>query len=135
MTDGQATVAIATPSPAPRALQRSLERLALVGVLAHALFLPISIAGMQIGLVCSAGALVALRVTGRRVWARSALDLPSLLLVGAAVASLGLGALAGSPPVGWHEATLWRSLLAPIVVLSAVEAATAGAAAHAGRAA
>ena len=119
---------MATPSPGLRTVQRTLERVALFGVLVHALFLPISMAGMQIGLACSAGALVALRMTGRRVWARSALDLPCLLLCGAAVVSLGLGALAGSPPVGWHEATLWRSILAPIVVLSALEVAGRGAA-------
>lgn len=121
MSQGRAAVAIAPPSPGLGTLQRGLERVAALGVLAHALFLPISIAGMQIGLGFAAGALVALRLTGRRVWARSALDLPCLLLSGAAVASLGLGALAGSPPVGWHEATLWRSLLSPIVVLSALE--------------
>jgi O-antigen ligase len=120
MSNGQA-LAMAPSSPWLRPLQRALERAAVVGVLAHALFLPISIAGMQIGLGLAAAALVALRVTGRRVWARSALDLPLLILICAAVASLALGTLAGSPPVGWHEATLWRSLLAPFVVLSALE--------------
>src|SRR3990172_1119234 len=123
MSHGHATLAMAPPSPRLGMLQRGLERVAALGVLAHALFLPISIAGMQIGLGFAVGALVALRLTGRRVWARSALDLPCLLLSGTAVASLGLGALAGSPPVGWHEATLWRSILSPIVVLSALEVA------------
>jgi O-antigen ligase len=118
----------ATPRPGGSGtLERALERVAVLGVLVHALFLPISMAGMQIGLAFVAGALVALRLTGRPVWARSALDLPCLLLAGAAVASLGLGALAGSPPVGWHEATLWRSVLSPIVVLSALEVARGGA--------
>lgn len=135
MANGRATLAVTAPSPASRAVQRGLERAAALGVLAHALFLPISMAGMQIGLACAVGALLALRIAGRRVWARSALDLPCLLLAVAAVASLGLGAMVGSPPVGWHEATLWRSLLAPIVVLSALEVAAAGAASDASGAA
>ncbi len=127
MAHGQAALATATPSQASSALQRALERCAVAGVLVHAAFLPISIAGMQIGLAVAAAALVALRLTGRRAWARSALDLPCLLLPAAAVISLGLGALAGSPPVGWHEATLWRSILAPLVVVSAIEAWARGA--------
>jgi hypothetical protein len=121
----------AAPSPASAAPgltahQRRLVQVAALGVLAHALFLPISVAGMQIGLAFSVGALVLLRLTGRRAWAHSPLDLPCLAMCGAAVASLGLGALAGSPPVGWFEATLWRSLLSPIIVLSAIEAARDG---------
>jgi len=111
----------AAPPPARAACQRWLVWAVVAGVLAHALFLSISVAGMQIGLAVALGAMVALRLGGRRVWARSELDLPCLVLAGAAVLSLGLGALAGSPPVGWHEATLWRSLLSPLVVLSALE--------------
>ena len=126
MSKGQA-LAVAPSSPRLRTLQHALERVAVFGVLTHALFLPISIAGMQIGLGLAAGALVALRLSGRRVWARSALDLPCLVLPCAAVASLGLGALAGSPPVGWHEATLWRTILSPLVVLSALEVMRDGA--------
>jgi O-antigen ligase len=102
-------------------LERALERVAALGVLVHAAFLPISIAGMQIGLGAAAGALVLLRLGGRRVWARSALDLPCLLLAAACVVSLATGAVGGSPPVGLHEATLWRSILAAPVVLSAIE--------------
>ncbi|HET9595530.1 MAG TPA: O-antigen ligase family protein [Anaeromyxobacteraceae bacterium] len=102
-------------------LERALERAAALGVLAHAAFLPISMAGMQIGLAVAAGALLLLRLGGRRVWARSGLDLPCLLLPAACVVSLATGALGGSPPVGLHEATLWRSLLAAPVLLSAVE--------------
>ncbi len=123
MPHAHAAVAVAPPSRGLAAVQRGLERVAALGVLAHALFLSISMAGMQIGLAFAAGALVALRLTGRRVWARSALDLPCVLLSGAAVASLVLGAFGGSLPVGWHEATLWRSILSPVVVLSALEAA------------
>jgi O-antigen ligase len=116
----------AAPAPLPASarsrLERGLEAVAALGVLAHALFLPISVAGMQIALAFVAGALLALRLLGRRVWARSPLDLPCLVLAAAAVGSLGLGALAGSPPVGWHEATLWRSFLAAPLLLSGIQA-------------
>ena len=108
------------------ALRTALARLAAFAVLAHALFVPISVAGMQIALGFAIAALVGLRLTGVKVWARSALDLPCLALSAAAVVSLGLGALAGSPPVGWHEATLWRAILAAPVVFSAIEAARFG---------
>jgi len=104
------------------ALRTALARLAAFAVLAHALFVPISVAGMQIALGFAIAALVGLRLTGVKVWAHSALDLPCLALSAAAVVSLGLGALAGSPPVGWHEATLWRAILAAPVVFSAIEA-------------
>jgi hypothetical protein len=108
------------------ALRTALARLAAIAVLAHALFVPISVAGMQIALGFAIAALLGLRLTGVRVWAHSALDLPCLALSAAAVISLGLGALAGSPPVGWHEATLWRAILAAPVVFSAIEAARFG---------
>lgn len=108
------------------AARRWLVLVARAGLVAHAVFLPISIAGMQIGLAVSVGALLLLRALGRKVWSRSALDLPTLVLCGAAVLSLGLGALAGSPPVGWHEATLWRSLLSPLVVLAVLALPTDG---------
>ena len=55
-----------------------------------------------------------------RTWIRSPLDLPSLLLVAAAVLSLALGTLGGSPPVGLFEVTGWRMLLAPLVLFSAI---------------
>ena len=119
MADGE--VAAARPAPRSLGLERALEQLALLGVLTHAAFLPISVAGMQIGLALALAALLGLRLAGRPVWAHSGLDLPCLLFCGAAVASLALGTLGGSPPVGWHEATLWRSLLSPLVVVSAME--------------
>ena len=124
MTSQPVTSAAPAPLPAPaRArLERGLEAVAALGVLAHALFLPISVAGMQIALAFVAGALLGLRLLGRRVWARSPLDVPCLVLAAAAVGSLGLGALAGSPPVGWHEATLWRSFLAAPLLLSGIQA-------------
>ncbi|HEY7726060.1 MAG TPA: O-antigen ligase family protein [Anaeromyxobacteraceae bacterium] len=101
-------------------------RLALAGLLLHSAFLPLSIAGMQIGLGVALLGLLLRRLEGAPAWARSPLDLPALALAGAAAASVGLAALAGLSPVGWHEATLWRSVLAPLVVLSAAEAAGEG---------
>jgi hypothetical protein len=99
-----------------------LEQAALLGLLVHAALLPISLAGMQIGLAMALAALVLLRLGGRRgVWSHTPLDLPVLAFCGAAVVSLGLGTLAGSPPVGWHEATLWRSAASSLVIVSVLD--------------
>ncbi len=100
--------------------RRWLSRLALAGLCVHAAFLPISIAGMQIGLGLSLAALLALALVGRSTWAHGPLDLPLLAFAGAALLSIAVAWAAGSPPVGLHEATLWRSALSPLVVLSAV---------------
>jgi O-antigen ligase len=107
------------PAAAP-ALDRSLVRVARFGALAHAALVPISIAGMQIALGVALAPLVALRLRGHRVWARSPVDAPALLFTGAAVLSIALASLAGSTPVGWHGATLWRSFLSPLVLVSAL---------------
>ncbi len=101
------------------AARRWLARLALAGLCLHAAFLPISIAGMQIGIGLSLAALLALAGLGRRTWAHGPLDAPLLSLGAAALASVAVAWAAGSPPVGWQEATLWKSALAPLVVLSA----------------
>src|SRR5205814_1104644 len=69
-------------------------RVARAGLLVFAAFLPISIAGMQVGLGASLIALVAARLGGRRTWARSPLDLPVIALCGAALASLAFAAAA-----------------------------------------
>jgi O-antigen ligase len=75
----------------------------------------------------SLGGLLALRIVGRRpVWAHTGLDLPLLIFCGAAALSIGLAALAGEPPVGWHEGTLWRSMLSPIIIVSGLRAADDG---------
>jgi O-antigen ligase len=111
------------PATAParrEALHAGLVWTARAGVLAHAAFVPLSVAGMQIGLGVTVAALVGLRLAGVRVWSRSPVDLPALLFVGAALASIALAAAAGSPPAGWHGATLWRSFLSPIVIVSAL---------------
>lgn len=101
-------------------VQRALVAAARAGAVAHAAFLPLSIAGMQIGLVVSAVALLAIAWTRGRAWAHGLLDAPVLLFCAAAVLSIGIAWAAGSPPVGWFGATLWRSFLAPLVLLSAI---------------
>jgi O-antigen ligase len=114
-------------NPAEPACLRWLRRLVLAGLVVHAAFLSISVAGMQIGLGVSLGGLLALRIVSRRpVWARSGLDWPVLIFCGAAVLSIGLAALAGERPVGWHEGTLWRSMVSPIVIVSGLRAAEDG---------
>jgi O-antigen ligase len=123
----RSAAALQSPSSAASLVGRALERAALAGVVGHAVFLPISVAGTQIALAVSAGALVLLRVGGRRVWAKSALDLPVLLLCGAAVLSIIAAALTGYPPPAWREAVLWRSFLAAPVVLSALQLGEASA--------
>ncbi|HZZ83552.1 MAG TPA: O-antigen ligase family protein [Anaeromyxobacteraceae bacterium] len=99
--------------------RRFLAQAAAAGLLVHALFLPISIAGMQIGLLVSLGALLLLRLTGARgLWSRSALDLPVLLFCGGAVLASALAAAAGMPPLDWASAVGWRSALSPLLVIS-----------------
>ncbi|BDG07157.1 O-antigen ligase family protein [Anaeromyxobacter paludicola] len=99
--------------------RRLLAQAAALGLLVHALFLPISIAGMQIGLAVSLSALVLLRLSGARgLWSRSALDLPILLFCGAAVLATAVAAAAGLPPVDWASTLGWRSALSPLLVVS-----------------
>ena len=113
--------------PTETAARRWLARLAFAGLCVHAAFLPLSIAGMQIGLGLSLAALLALALLGRRTWAHGPLDVPLLALAGAALLSIAVAWAAGSPPVGWHEATLWKSALSPLVVLSALSLTQPGA--------
>ncbi|HET6923848.1 MAG TPA: O-antigen ligase family protein, partial [Anaeromyxobacteraceae bacterium] len=103
------------------AMRRRLGVAAVAALTVHAAFLPLSIAMMQLSLGALLAALAGQRLAGAPAWARSALDVPVLTLAGAAVLSIGLAALAGSPPVGFREATRWWSLLAPLAVLSALE--------------
>src|SRR5436190_884944 len=87
--------------------------LAFAGLAAHAFFLPISIAGMQIALaVAGAGLLIRLPRP-----LRTPLDLPALAFVAVAIASDVLSPY-GSP--GLASATLWRSLLGFFVVAHAL---------------
>jgi O-antigen ligase len=96
-------------------------RLAQLGLIAHAAFLPISMAGMQIGLGFAVLGLIAARLSGQRVGSRSPLDAPLVGFCAAAVFSLLGSTITLGPPVGWHEATLWRSFLAPIAILWGLE--------------
>ncbi len=87
--------------------------LALAGLLAHAFFLPVSIAGMQIGLaVAAAGVLLS---PPRPL--RTPLDVPALAFIAVAVVSVALSPY-GSP--GLAAATLWRSVLGFFVVWHAL---------------
>ena len=104
-------------------MRRRLGQAAALALAVHAAFLPLSIAMMQLSFGALLCALAALRLAGAKVWARSSLDGPILVLAGTALLSVGLAALAGSPPVGFHEATIWVSFPAPMAVLSAVELA------------
>ena len=87
--------------------------LALAGLTAHAFFLPISIAGMQIALaVAAAGVLLS---PPRPL--RTPLDLPAVAFVAVAILSDALS------PHGWPDlaaATLWRSVLGFFVVAHAL---------------
>jgi O-antigen ligase len=93
--------------------RKTAAALAFAGLCGHAFFLPVSIAGMQIALaVAAAGVLL------DPPWPlRTALDLPALAFVVAAVASDVFSPF-GSPPLA--EATLWRSLFGFFVVAHAL---------------
>jgi hypothetical protein len=108
------------PASPPDRATRALEGLAFVGAAAHALLLPISTAGMQIGLAVALGALLLLAARGRPGWSRSRLDLPVLLLAGGAIFSVAAGWLAGSTPIDWRKSTSWYVVLSPLVLFSAV---------------
>ena len=98
------------PGPnAPQGGRDARLRLAAVlcgaGLLAHAAFAPISIAGMQIGLGVAAAGLVAALAGGWRPQ-RTPLDLPLGALIAVCLAS-EIFADGGAP--GWGHGTLWRS--------------------------
>ncbi|WP_242344532.1 O-antigen ligase family protein [Anaeromyxobacter terrae] len=110
-----------------RALVRELSvRVGWVGLAVYAASLPISIAGMQIGLGVALAALVALRLAGRRVWVRTPVNAPVALVVGAAVASIALAWGVGLPPASVNAALFWRGLVAPLVVAFSLEATLDG---------
>ncbi len=116
--------AVVGPSDEARhgGLARSLlARAAIAGVTVHAAFLPISIAGMQIGLAVAAVAVAGLWVLGDRPpVARVAV--PVLVLAASAAGSVALAWSAGLPPGSPSAAFHWRYLLAPLVVALALEA-------------
>ena len=89
-------------APAPLRLAAALCG---VGLLVHALFAPMSIAGMQIGLGIAFAGLLAAAASGWRP-ERTPLDLPLLALVAVCLAS-EIFADGGAPD--WGHGTLWRS--------------------------
>ena len=91
------------------ARQRLLEEAARFGLYVHAAFVPLSIAGMQFGLAVAGLSLLALSLLGRRVWFRSALDLPVLALL-LVVLLWPWDATIGS--------RLYRTFLSPLIVAS-----------------
>jgi O-antigen ligase len=102
------TQAVAWPAPLPgRALLlKPGLRLCETGLLVHAAFVPISIAGMQIGLGIAALGIVLAAAGGSRL-RRTPLDLPLAALVVVALASDALSPY-GFPSLSF--ATLWRSV-------------------------
>jgi len=97
-------------------LQPIFAGTARAGLYLHVAFLPIGIAPMQIGLAIAGISLLALRLSGRRVWTRSFLDLPVLALIGAACASQILA----FSWIGGNDTMLWRTLLAPLIAVSVI---------------
>ena len=94
------------PTGLKGAPQRLAATLCGLGLVVHAAFAPISIAGMQIGLgIAAAGILAALLVGFRPE--RTPLDLPLAALVAVCLAS-ELFADGGAPDLG--HLTLWRSI-------------------------
>jgi O-antigen ligase len=101
---------------APKPPARAALLLAEAGLVTHALFAPLSIAGTQIGLGVAAAGLALAALTGFRP-KRTPLDLPALAFVLACLLS-EVFADGGAPDLG--HATLWRSLLGFFVVFHAL---------------
>jgi O-antigen ligase len=119
-----ATLELAPPSALPLARVGVLA--ARAGALAFAALVPISIAGMQIALGVALAGVVLARAGGVRASGRSFLDLPVLLLTGAAFLSVLLAWAAGTPPASLFRATLWKTFLTPLVVARALALALPG---------
>jgi O-antigen ligase len=102
------TQALARPAPLPgRALLlKPGLRLCAAGLLVHAAFVPVSIAGMQIGLGIAALGIALAAAAGFRL-RKTPLDLPLVALVAVALASDALSPY-GFPSLSF--ATLWRSI-------------------------
>jgi O-antigen ligase len=100
---------------------RAVVRIAWVGIAAHAAFLTVSMAGMQLGLGVALAALLALQATGHRAFTSSPLQFPVLLLAGAAAFSVALAWATGVPPSTSNNAIHFRVLLVPVVALAAIE--------------
>jgi O-antigen ligase len=111
---------------APAWARAILVRVAWAGIAAHAAFLPISVAGMQIGLGVALAALTLARLAGQPIWVRTPIAAPVLGLCAAALVSIPVAALAGSPPVDARDLFFWKALATPVVVLLALEAGDPG---------
>ena len=100
---------------------RALALDVAVGALAaHALFLPMSIAGMQVSLAACGAAFAVAVALGWRDAERLTLDRPALLFALACVASL---ALSTAPLAGVREATSFRALAGYLLVSRALRLA------------
>ncbi|GEJ56366.1 O-antigen ligase family protein [Anaeromyxobacter diazotrophicus] len=106
--------------------RRFLAGAAWAGLAAHAVFLPISVAGMQIGLAVAVGAVVGLALCGRRVWRPGLVAAPVLILCGGAIAAIVVPWLAGFPPLHALDLVFWRAFAAPLAVVLALEAGPDG---------
>lgn len=107
-------------------MHRALVRVVWVGILAHAAFLPISRAGMQIGLGVAIAGLAALAVARRPVWVHSAITLPTAVLVAGFAAAVAVPWLAGMPPIRPAHVLDVRNFAAPLVVFLALQAGDPG---------
>jgi O-antigen ligase len=111
---------------APAWARAALVRIAWVGIAAHAAFLTVSMAGMQIGLGVALAALLGLQAMGRRVWRPSPIHLPVLVFAGAAAFSVLLAWATGSPPATADNAIHFRLVLVPLIALAAIEVGPPG---------
>jgi O-antigen ligase len=109
---------------APRlaAARRVLARIAWAGLVAHAVFLPISIPGMQIGLAVAVAAVLGLAACGRPVWTGTFVTAPVAILCAGAIAAIVIPWMAGLPPLHASDVVFWRAFPAPLGVLLALEA-------------
>jgi hypothetical protein len=102
-------------------VRRALASLVFVGVAAHAVFLPISIAGMQIGLAVAVVAVAALAACGQPVWRKTVVTAPVLVLCAGAIVAVVIPWLAGFPPLRAADVVFWRGFAAPLGVVLALE--------------
>lgn len=98
-----------------------LQRLALLGAVAHAALLPVTHAGMQIALGVALVGVLGLAVQHRARWPRSAATWGPILFAGAAAISVPIAAAVGSPPADWRKCTSWWGILAPVVLVAALQ--------------
>jgi hypothetical protein len=99
-------------------------RVAQLGVIVHALFLPISLAPVQLGILAAlagvAVAAYAARGGAGGVWVRSPLDLAAALIAAAQLLAIAVGWTTGWAPRELETITRWKPVLAPVVLLAAL---------------